>query len=220
LGVTALCLGLLSPLHAAAQNYVQNSRFMVTRNDATAPHCCPIAVPTGGLWWPEAWRIAPGAGNTMEARTVRAPHTSGQGRALYLRWTQGQWVPCLSLVDWHRGTCPPGSEYGAGFLEHYIFEYDTLATRLLQLTFWAKVDRCCVGLVMQMQQHYHRNDDEFVQPPPVNVTAAWQHFTVYVQLPTGAGHTVDWSRYIAIVPTFSYATAPGLYLAHLELSAL
>jgi hypothetical protein len=216
--LTLLSLVLLFPISAFAQNYVQNSRFMIKRSDATAPQCCPVAVPTAGLWWPEAWRIAPGAGNTMEARLVRGPSAAGQGRALYLRWSQGQWIPCLSLTDWLARRCPPGSEYGAGFLEHYIFEYDTLATKLLRLTFWARVDGCCVGLVLQMQQHYHNGDDEFVQPAPVTVNEHWQHFEVFVQLPPGTRHVTDWSRYIAIVPTFTGPSAPGLYLAHIEMS--
>ena len=106
--VAALVLALLAPTAVAAQpNYVQNSRWEIFRNDSTAPGCCPVQVPTAGLWYPEAWRIAPGQGATIEAWPYPNNFGNGvQGNVLYIHWNRWQWVPCLSLPQ---SSCPPSS---------------------------------------------------------------------------------------------------------------
>jgi hypothetical protein len=194
-----------------SQNLIQNSRFMVRRQGGAGCQNCvigPIAVPQAGYWFPEAWRIAPGRGAAMQAYlgVGTGPGDAGQGNQLYVRWTRGQFDPAL--------------EYGSAFLEHYIFEFDQMAGHDVQLSFWAKVDGCCVPVVPLMWANYHNGDYEFMFADPVTVTTEWQQFTVTFSLPTGDGHLLDWSRYFAVGLTFTHPSAPGMHLAHFGLQLL
>lgn len=218
LGLLVVCLAASA---SEAQNYVQNARFMVYREG------WPVVVPEGGGWFPEAWRIAPGVGGQVTAILTAPgafgelpPPVSQQGLELYLRWTAGQFDPYL--------------ERGSAFLEHHIFEFDALAGRTLRLTFWARVDGCCVPVVPFIQVQYAAGDFEFYcsdgvssfpcwfphDGPPVTVTTQWQLFSLLFALPTGAGHALSGQRYISPQFTFSHPTAPGLHMAHFTLERL
>ena len=203
-------------------NYVANARFHVWRERG------PVSVPEGGRWFPEHWRIAPGKGAAARAAlSTMTPADSGQGLELYVKWVRHQYDPFV--------------EPGQAWLEHHIFEYDQLIGQTVLLTWWQKVDGCYVPVVPMLWVNYHNGDYEFLSgagylvsqrdvgdragyqarllaAPSCRATTAWQQCAMIFQLPEGAGHAVDNNRYVAIGLNFQWPTAPGIHIAHMELT--
>lgn len=213
---------LLVAVPVGAENFIGNGRFHQFRDNVRA-----VSVPTGGAWFPEGYRIAPGPG-TAQARVFVMPPTvsDGYGLGLYVKFDNYN----------------PFAEAGQSWLEHHVFEYDAIMlAQTVVLTWWQKVDSCCVGVVPMLMVNYRNGDYEFfgggghylvsqrdvtdlagykarLQAAPYCLaTTQWQQCAVRFALPSGLGHATDNNRYILVNLNFRGPTAPGIAVAHLEL---
>ena len=211
---------------AYAEDYVANGRFHQFREGRG-----PITVPTGGHWYPESWRIAPGPGSAVARLYVPPVYVSdGYGLALYIKFSGYN----------------PFAEAGQTWLEQHLFEYDAMIGQTLRFTWWQKVDGCCVGVVPMLMVNYHNGDYEFVggggqyllsdadftvgvlRDPAgykarlraahyCTATTVWQECSIVFVLPSGVGHTIDNNRYVLLNLNFRGPTAPGIHIAHVQL---
>ena len=126
---------------AGAENYVGNGRFVERREGPG-----PWFVPASGKWFPESWQVTPGPGTaTVSVPAIPATVSDGYGRQIYVQFTDYD----------------PFPEPGRAWLITHIAEFDTMMGQTLTVSWWQKIDGCCIGVVPMLMVNYHNGDYQF-----------------------------------------------------------